>query len=28
VEALDGALSVVSPKGGPTLLRATVRESV
>jgi PAS domain S-box-containing protein len=25
VEALDGTLSVVSPKGGPTLLRATVR---
>jgi PAS domain S-box-containing protein len=28
VEALEGTLSVVSPKGGPTLLRATVRESV
>jgi PAS domain S-box-containing protein len=28
VEALDGTLSVVSPKGGPTLLRATVRESI
>jgi PAS domain S-box-containing protein len=28
VEALDGTLSVVSPRGGPTLLRATVRESV
>jgi PAS domain S-box-containing protein len=27
VEALDGALSVVSPRGGPTLLRATIRES-
>jgi PAS domain S-box-containing protein len=25
VEALDGELSVVSPRGGPTLLRATVR---
>ena len=28
VEALEGTLSVVSPRGGPTLLRATVRESV
>jgi signal transduction histidine kinase len=28
VDALDGTLSVVSPKGGPTLLRAMVRESV
>jgi PAS domain S-box-containing protein len=28
VEALEGALSIVSPRGGPTLLRATVRESL
>jgi signal transduction histidine kinase len=25
VEALDGELSIASPRGGPTLLRATVR---
>jgi PAS domain S-box-containing protein len=28
VEALEGTLSIVSPRGGPTLLRATVREPV